>query len=152
MKLQSSHDLNTYLYELRQSLGSATDFGIERFTGIVFGRFFCITHHCDRHWNRKITAELNTAIGYVRKADNSTVITFITTKGSFRPQFLIPWILFSLLILKFLDFSAGANLIIYGLIGAIISAICDSLTQAGKDGHKSLISLLNNPQNPYENL
>ena len=152
MQIQSSHDIHTYLYELRQSLGSPTDFGIERFTGIVLGRFFCISHHCDRQRNRRITAEQNTAIGYIRKTGESTAVSFITTKGELRPQFLIPWWLFSFLILKYLDFNAGISLSIYGLIGAIVSAILDSLTQEGKDGHKSLLSLLKNPQNPYENL
>lgn len=152
MMLTSKLDKPTYLYELRKSLSSPTDFGIERFTGFVFGSFFCVTHHCSYEWNRRITSEKNTAIGFVTKNSTGTEICCINTKGELRPQFLLPWELFSILILRFLSTEAGLYLSILGLFAACISAIFDSLTEEGKAGHNNLISLLIDPKNPYENL
>ena len=45
MKIHSEHSVDAYLYELRQNFGNSTDFGVERFTGLVLGKFFCVTTH-----------------------------------------------------------------------------------------------------------
>ena len=90
MDIHSSHNADTYLYEMRQDMGSPTDFGVERFTGIMFGKFFCISHHCSYEWKNRYTCQKNTAIGIVKDNNDGCDVQFFVTHGNLRPQWLIP--------------------------------------------------------------
>lgn len=154
MIMHSPHAKDTYLYEMLQSLSSPTNFGIERFTGIVLGRFFCVTHHCSWDWERKYSCQKNTAIGIVKETKDGCDVRFFTTRGDLRPQWLVP--VYLIFILISLVFTQTLKLAWYFIgiysLAAILSAIIEPMTQPSKDGYNSLISLLKNPQNPYENL
>lgn len=164
MKFQSSHSKNAYLTELRQSFGSIFDFWDERFTGFVIGNFFCVTHHCDYEWNRRINGETNTAIGFVKKLEDGCNVHFFTVKGELRPQGMFMLICLQLLIFIFCyafdrdPISPSHIPIIAGVILAVslfvagVSAFLSWLTENGQAGYRSLLSLLLDPMNPYENL
>ena len=154
MRISSNHSADTYLYELRQNMGSSTDFGIERFTGIIWGRFFCVTHHCSFEWENRYTCQKNTAIGIVQNAANGCNVKYFTTAGQFRPQLLLPaYLIFILLDLVFVgDWVLTSRFIPILTIGTILDALIERLTSASKDGRKSLLSLLKDPQHPYNNL
>ena len=154
MNIHSSHNADTYLYEMRHGMGSSTDFGVERFTGIVFGKFFCVSHHCSYDWESRYTCQKNTAIGIVKNSKDGCDVQFFVTRGDLRPQWLIPVyaIILIVSILFTLPFRFALQCIGIFTFAAIISAIVEPHTSASKDGYKSLISLIKNPQNPYENL
>ncbi len=161
MKIHSEHSVDAYLYELRQNFGSSTDFGVERFTGLVLGKFFCVTHHCAWEWNRRITCEKNTAIGYVKKSDNGSDVRFIKTKGDLRPQILIPillicafiaWLVVTFMALEIVAFlQIFCFLYQFELLRAILTAIGSSITEEGRTGKRIIISLIKNPKDPYGN-
>lgn len=164
MRIQSSHSQDAYLTELRKSFGSSFDFWSERFTGFVIGKCFCVTHHCDNEWNRRINGETNTAVGYVKKAEDGCEVRFFTVRGELRPQGLFLLICFQILLLAFyhafeifsidpsvIPILAGAIFVI-SLLAAGISAILSWATENGQAGYRSLISLVLDPANPYDNL
>lgn len=154
MNIHSSHNADTYLYEMRHAMGSSTDFGVERFTGIVLGKFFCVSHHCSYDWESRYTCQKNTAIGIVKNNKDSCDVQFFVTRGDLRPQWLIPVYAIILFVsfLFTLPFRFALQYIGIFTFAAIISAIVEPHTSASKDGYKSLISLIKNPQNPYANL
>ena len=147
-----------YCENLKANLDSVFNFGQERFTGFVWGRFFCITHHCSHEWNRRITGEMNTVIGIVKDAEIGCKASYITLRGILRPQSLLAYTLFCCLYIllasvdKFslpevsymLPISFGIT-----LFCAVINAVQVSLTENGKAGYQLLQNLLRNPKNPY---
>ena len=166
MRIHSKHSAKTYLSELRHSLVSIFDFDFwsERFTGFIIGSFFCVTHHCDHELNRRINGETVTAIGIVKQSDDGCNVRFFTIWGEFRPQGLFMLLCFELLYVIFyftlghislntshMPIMIGAIFAI-GLLCASISALISWLTENGQAGYQSLISLLLDPANPYDNL
>ena len=154
MEILSTHNADDYLYELKENMGSSTDFGTERFTGLFLGHFFCITHYCSYEWQDRCTCQKNTAIGVVRDSVDGCTVKYFTTAGEIRPQILIP--IYLIAIITSLLFTGNLGIALY-LIGyftlaAAFTAIVEPMTQAGKDGKKSLYALLADPQNPYNNL
>ena len=154
MRMFSSHTASNYLSALRDALGSSTDFGVERFTGLVIGKYFCVTHHCAYEFNKRVRSEKNTAIGHIKKADNGSEIRFFTTKGDLRPQMLLPEFLIFFLISFLLVGNAliGFYLSILSIEVALFTALYSSITEQGKNGRQNLLSLLKNPVNPYEHI
>lgn len=166
MLIHSNHSPEDYLSELKQQLGSSFDFGNERFTGFIIGRFFCITHHCVHEWNRRITGEKNTAIGIVKPKETGCKVRFFTAPGELRPQGLLMLILVGIFaaFLAMADTSSHLSvdkselsmiacfIFVAALLAAIASAIATMLTDNGQAGYRSLISLLLDPANPYDNL
>ena len=154
MIIHSDKEVSDYIYDLKDSLGSPTDFGVERFTGLVIGRFICVTHHCSYEWEYRHTCQKNTAIGIIKQADSGCTIRFFTTKGAFRPQFLVPAFLLTALCVPIFGLPPIYALQLIGIfsVSSLLSAGVEALTTPSKDGYKSLISLLKNPENPYENL
>lgn len=154
MEILSTNTADEYLYELKENMGSSTDFGVERFTGLILGRFFCITHHCSFEWEDSCTCQKNTAIGIVRDSVEGCTVKYFTTTGELRPQILIPVYLIAIIVS--LVFAGNMGLAAYTIgcftLAAILTAIIEPMTQAGKDGKKSLHSLMADPQNPYNNL
>ena len=154
MEIQSTHRTSDYLYELRRAMGSSTDFGVERFTGVILGRFFCVTHHCSYEWEYRHTCQKNTAIGIVRDTADGSSIKYFTTTGELRPQMIIPVYLIAIIVSLVFAGHLGiaAYIISYFTLAAILNAIIEPMTQARKDGKRSLHSLIADPQNPYNNL
>lgn len=154
MYIHSSHNADTYLYEMHHAMGSSTDFGIERFTGIVLGKLFCVSHHCSYEWEYRHTCQKNTAIGIVKNNNDGCQVHFFVTRGDLRPQWLIP--IYAIILVVALVFKLPSRFVLQYIgvftLAAILSAIIEPHTSASKDGYKSLISLIKNPQNPYENL
>lgn len=154
MKILSTHNADDYLYELKENMGSSTDFGLERFTGVILGHFFCITHHCSFEWQDRCTCQKNTAIGVARDSVDGCTVKYFTTAGELRPQILIP--IYLIAIILSLVFAGNmwiaAYMIGYFTLAVILTAIIEPMTQAGKDGKKSLHALMADPQNPYNNL
>ncbi len=161
MRIETGYHQDTYLEALRENMGSHFDFSVERFTGFFFGRMFTITHHADFVWNRRITNEKNTAVGFVRKHPEGCEVCFIHVRGLLAPpQFLLYLLIGSaayLLPIPFYsDLPSGLFpvmlLVSLGITGviAVISAIAESFTEESEAGRKMLFSLLMNPENPYE--
>jgi len=151
MTIHSYHNAENYLYELRQNLGSSTDFGVERFTGIVIGRFFCITRHCSYEWEYKHTCQKNTAIGRVDASPSGCDVHYFTTAGELRPQFLIPGYLIFILISLIFTQSMQLAWHFIGVLtlAAILSALIEPMTTPSKEGKEYLLSLLADPRHPY---
>ena len=87
-----------YLHELREQLRPWTDFGQERYSGFVLGNFFCITHYSglEMHYG-KFFSSRNSAMGFVTKHGDETLVRAITTYGHFDLFCTLGWFLFALL-------------------------------------------------------
>ena len=155
MKVKSKLTRDAYLLEVRRSLSSFTDFGRERIVGFVAGNFFVITHHADFEWNRMITGEKHSAIGFVKAEDSGSRITCLRTAGALNPLSLLtlyPFALLCTLYNGFLFEATGFSMLIalvISLIAAGITAIQDSITEQGAEGRKTLTAFLTDPSNYY---
>ena len=139
-----------YLYELRQQMGSFSDFWSERFTGVFFGSFIYVTHHAGHEWNRKITNEKSRAIGVVTKHGNGCAVNVILTRG-----YLDPWwmaVFFCLFVALFAVASRGeVDPQMYKTAGIVTAVLGVSsylqcwFTEQGQRGMMELRSLLQNP-------
>lgn len=129
----------------------------ERFSGFFIGNFFCITHHAYMEWNRRITGEMNHAIGFLKETDSGCCVRFIHTTGICNPFYLLSYFLFCTLFLHFYGMLKGVELsdgigwispLISGiciLILALSSAISDSLTENGIQGANTLYYFMEDP-------
>ncbi len=94
MKIQSELSAQRYLFAMKDRMAGHLEFGNERFTGFFFGSFFSVTYHSGYEWNRRISNQKNTAIGFVRKDANGCSVSFICLKGLLAPaQFLRAFLL-----------------------------------------------------------
>ena len=139
-----------YLCELRQQLGSFTDFWSERFTGIIFGNFVYITHHAGFEWNRKITNEKNRAIGFVTKHGDGCAVNVICTRGYLELFWMIFHYLLGLPLLMLVgDGPWLPNIHVWALAFSVIMGITSYiqcwLTERGQAGMCELHSLLQDP-------
>lgn len=156
MKYTSSLSPGMYLYEMKEHMSSFTEFGIERFTGIIIGSFFSITYHSGHEFNRRVTNEKHRAIGFVRPGENGTEISCIRLAGLTNPLSLI--MLFCFCFLCFL-ISGGVEvalmpeilLLCAGMTLAVAlgTALTDSLTERGQEGSKILTAFLIDPVDYY---
>lgn len=163
MRLKSSLSRKEYLAAMKRRMGSFTDIGAERFTGIFVGSFFSVTHHAGYEYNRRITNEKNSALGFVKQTAEGSEIRFIRLKGLTTPRALFTQLLvyflaiFLLFIVEgFVDtqtlfisvvFSLGMTVFV-----ALFTAVCDSLTQKGEEGAKILLAFLIEPTDPFSYL
>ncbi len=150
-----------YLLSLKSAFSSPLDFFNERFTGICFGNFFYVIHHCDHQWDRQYNSPKNAAIGHVSATKKGCDITFITFKGLFCPsQLFLLLFIFSLIpILACLASTVALTLysmphfwlilLAIALIFAGIESLFESMTERSYEGENQLLSLLYNPSNPY---
>lgn len=150
MRIHTSLSPQRYIWELKQQMEAFTDFGMERFTGIILGRFFYITHHAGHEYNRRITNEKNRAMGFVRRRENGCEACFIRMKGHLDPISLLVMYLFSLLYYALRTHGEieaplyWVSLAVSLFVGGI-SAIQDSLTERGREGKIELLTLLRDP-------
>lgn len=156
MKYKSNLTYVSYICAMKEQMSSFTDFGIERFTGIVLGSFFSVTHHSGHEFNRKITNEKHRAIGFVRPSDDGTEIICIRLAGMTNPMSLIGIFAFGFLIfllrggieMALMPQILIANAVIT-VVAALISAFTDSITERGQEGSKILTAFLKNPTDFY---
>ena len=159
MTYHSELPVKTYLYELKSQLDSVMNFGIERFTGMVIGPFFSITHHCGYEMNRRITNEKHRAIGFVSTTENGTRIKCIRLAGMTNPLSLIGVFLFYEFLLVIMDggvlaFTAPAIIIgvVIMLFVALTTAVSHSVTERGQEGSRTLTAFLIDPVDYYSML
>ena len=156
MKYYSELSYRAYLSAMKEQMGSFTDFGCERFTGVILGRFFSITYHSGHEFNRRISNEKHRAIGFARASGEGTLVTCVRLAGMTNPASLIGMFLFSLLIFLLKGgieiISQPVVLIICGLMSAVvglITAFTDSITTRGQEGSKLVTAFLLDPTDYY---
>lgn len=156
MKVFSKLPYEVYLHEMKEHLSGFTEFGIERFTGFIVGRFFSITHHNAYEFNRKITGEKHRAIGFVRPSEGGTEVFCIRLAGMTNPLSLLGLFGFCILIcllrggpdLALMPVMLIADAVIT-LIAALVSAFASSITERGQEGSKVLTAFLIDPIDFY---
>lgn len=159
MRFESQMTSNEYVSAMKGQMGSFTDFGSERFTGIIVGRFFSVTYHSGYEFNRRITNEKHRAIGYVSPSGNGVKVNCIRLAGMTNPISLI--IMYCLgLFFSILKTDLETALMpqwllicaILTLILALFTAVTDSITEQGREGARILSAFLLDPLNFYSNL
>ena len=156
MRYRSNLPYMAYLAAMKEQMGSFTEFGMERFTGTIIGRFFSITYHSGHEFNRRITNEKHRAIGYVRPDADGTSISCIRLAGMTNPVSLLGIFCFCFLIALLrggLDLALMPQVLIVNavitVITALITAVTDSVTQRGQEGSKILTAFLVDPVDFY---
>lgn len=167
MVFESSLSRDEYLSALKEMMSAHTEFGVERFTGFFLGSRLYITHHGDYQWNRKITCHKNAALGFVKQTPTGCEIHFTLFRG-----LLCPAVAFSLFLIGYLisvalfafsgfpgEFGIRSCLLICLAIVGITLAIMlpvytlfEAMISESEDGRRMLLSLLQDPVHPYENL
>lgn len=156
MKYTSNLPCSIYLYEMKQQMGSFTEFGMERLTGTIIGSFFSVTYHSGHEFNRRVTNEKHRAIGFVRPDGNGTKVSCIRLAGMTNPlslmaifgigflSYLIGGGLELALMPEILALNAGMTLVI-----ALVTAFTDSITERGQEGSRVLTAFLIDPVEYY---
>ena len=140
-----------YKAAVRDKLENFRNLRDERYSGFFIGPLFCITHHSYWEWNRRITGEMNNAIGFLTKTDEGCRVRFIHTTGILSPFYLIAYFLLFMLVSLFYELPAGAEwaMVLIGgvatLVFAVCSAISDALTENGIRGGDTLYALMEDP-------
>ena len=160
MRVQSDSTPEGYISAMQEQMQGHFDFGQERFTGFFFGRVFTVTYHSGHEWNRRISNQKNTAVGYVRKTKSGCEVRCACLRALMAPtQFLLYYCLLLILALFSLFFSNAGDIAAFApfaliafailLVIAPISALVESFTDAGETGKRTLISFLLDPSDPY---
>ena len=145
-----------YKAAVRSRLENYRNFWDERYTGRFIGPVFYITHHSYWEWNRRVTGEMNNAIGFIKKTESGCSVHFIHTTGILNPFHLILFFLFFMIVgvFSFRDLpldkgEALGILLLISFIGliitALITAISDALTENGLRGESCLYELMMDP-------
>ena len=154
MFLHSSLTKKEYLQTLRDNMAGHFELGCERFTGFFISNCFYVTHHAGYEWNRRITNQKNAAMGYVKECADGCHIHFLRFRGALCPVVFLNWMLLATLFVLVTGTTAIEQVcLFYGcfLATAPISALFESFTQDSIEGHRSLLSLLIDPNDPYKN-
>lgn len=156
MTVDSPLSLKQYKAAVRDKLENYRHFFDERYSGRFIGPLFCITHHSYFEWNRRITGEMNHAIGFLKKTETGCRVHFVHTAGMLSPFHLFIFLLLSILVglYEFRDVPLVTTdsigiLLLVGVVAfafiALISAFCDSITENGIRGENSLYELMIDP-------
>lgn len=150
MKVHSQLPYREYLLAMKQQMDSFFAFGMERFTGIILGRFFSVTYHSGYEWNHRITNEKNRAIGFVRPRGDGTEVVCIRLSGLTNPLSLI--CLFAVFFLCG-SVSSLRDRLIFSAVATVFTAggtaITDSCTERGEEGGRVVSAFLINPSDFY---
>ncbi len=167
MRVDSALNPDRYLDAMKERMGGHFEFGRERYTGFFLGKAFSITHHSGAEWNRRITNEKNTAVGFVRETEDGCSVFFIRCKGLLSPPLFLTTfgIMFLILLVGalvqtavgtitlqvFLKAAGLCAVICFAvtLVSALCSAFAESLTQAGQEGRRILNALLLDPTDMF---
>lgn len=151
MTIHSDHPKKEYLKALKHGMDSHFQFLMERATGFFIGPLFCVTYHSGWEWNRRITNEKNTAIGFVRTKGDGCQVSFINIKGWLAPHYFIWYWLASCLMIALYgvdpELILTAALIMLPITAAVlgIDAMFQSMTERSDEGERELISILWDP-------
>ena len=170
MKIDSPLSSKEYLAGIRNNLGSYSDFGSERYTGIVLGRFFWVTYHSGYEWNRRITNEKNRAWGYVKDTNHGCRVCGFRTLGLLDPlMILLILVLYSAVAaicvylrfveefwspdeIKTLAVTMAVVVAVATAFVALYSGFVTMVTERGQMGKSYLLALLHHPDDPYNHL
>ncbi len=163
MQIESGLNKKQYLSAMKESMEGHFAIGKERFTGFFLGNAFTVTHHCGYEWNRRVTNQKHTALGFVKDTQEGCIVRCIWLPGLLAPtqflftlSYLLAAMFMALLIEGQIDrmpapaygFVALFALAVTAL-AALISAITDTVTEAGREGANSLMALLMDPSDPF---
>jgi hypothetical protein len=157
MIIRSPLSHKQYLKALKENLGHR-DFTSERFSGIVVGRLFSITHTGEYHWNRRYRPK-NNAFGYVKPLEDGCEIHCVLIPGYTSPGFILLMMLvaaFAFLISLARNPYLPANYwwviavatIVYTAIVCITTAVVTSLSDEGQESYDTLQDCLLDPTDP----
>ena len=159
MRFESQMSHADYLAAMKEQMSSFSDFGLERFTGIIIGSFFSITYHSGFVSNRRITNEKHRAIGFVAPTRSGVNVHCIRLAGMTNPLSLLSMYCFcfvvSVLVSDLQTALLPQCLSFFGTltcIMAMITAIASSITVRGREGARILSGFLLNPLNFYSNI
>lgn len=147
--LESELNQSEYLLELSRCFESPFRLWQERVCGIVIGPFFSVAHHCEHEWNRRITGEINRAWGFVRRVDGKAWVYYIRGKGMLSPLWFLILTLVMSLLLSGNDLAAPMLWLVSAVCSLVIcgiTALTDSLTDAGVMGAEEIEKILCDPK------
>lgn len=142
-----------YLHDLRCQMESWFSFGETRFTGVILGNFFYVTHHAGYEWNRRITNEKSRAIGFVTRHGEGCEVKVVFLWGYLDPVSLIWMYFLSLGLLQLKDVSSPMIHLLAAVIAVVTGAISAAqcwFTERGQESMKELLSLLHDPELLWE--
>ena len=155
MRIQSTLTPKAYRTAMKERMGSRFALFSERFTGIFIGRLFYVTHHAGYQWNRRITCQMNSAWGFIKKSDTGCEIHYHTFKSWMCPHMMLLYILLNILypLANGFDFDSWRKvpgIIIFLIICVlvlfpIIYTGLESITDESENGEKYLLGLLYDP-------
>ena len=163
MYIHSNVEKKKYLRELRYQMESWFSFGEPRFTGVILGNFFYVTHHAGHECNHRITNEKSRAFGFVTKEKNGCGVCAICTRGYLDPFSLVTLYLL-LMVTVFLMITMNTMEVInpfaipavcWGLAFSVffvgvISYVQCWFTERGQESMRELQKLLQNPVRIWE--
>lgn len=144
-----------YRAAARERFENFRNFRDERFSGFFLGSCFCICHHSYTEWNRRISGEMNNAIGFLKKTEDGCRVCFIHTTGLLNPFYMLVY--FVLFYLTFLLFWLAEGLPAELMwVPLLLSAVCmvlvalgtafsHALTENGIQGSDTLYNLMTDP-------
>ena len=153
MRILSPLDKKKYLHHLRYQMESWFAFGQTRFTGVVLGNFFYVTHHAGYEWKRRITNEKSRAIGFVTQHGDGCEVRAICLWGYLDPVSLICGYLLALGLLKIKGVNYPMDHIlaaVTSVVAGVISAVQCWFTERGQESFDELLSLLRDPEPLWE--
>lgn len=159
MVYHSSQSAQNYLQAMKQQMSGHFEFGQERFTGFLLGKFFYVTHHAGFEWNRKITNQKNAAMGFVQQEETGCSVHFVRFRGLLCPLHFLSTFLTVLPLSIILALSKGNGLSLDAMfyicvavmvVFAPVHTLIECCTKKSDIGRRTLLSLLKNPADPYE--
>lgn len=162
MIIESTLPKAAYLRALKDRMESHFTFGLERPTGFFLGPLIYVTYHSGWEWNRRITNQKNTAVGFVKTAEGGTEVHCIFLKGPLAPHLFIPlFCAVFVLCLSYTDPTVNWTpdvlipcvpiSFLLTLVCAGLSGYLESLTEKSEEGAGILRSILANPSDPFSN-
>lgn len=160
MTIRSKLTRKQWLCAMKNKMDPPLSFWGERFSGLFLRPFFRVTYHAGYEWNRRITNERNTAIGYVLESESGCTVRCIRTKGILYPSaFILYWAMFFALfcIKAFLSgfpeaptlwHAAGISFLIMAVV-APLNAFVESFTHRSEEGQCFLTAALIDPADPF---
>lgn len=150
MRLEFPIRRSEYIAALRKHMGPVSDVGRQRFTGAFWGNFFYIVHHAPWEWNRKISGERCSALGFVTAAEDGCQVRYLKFMGGSDPKSWMKFLLIFLAVLslKGWDFSMNISwplILVFTVLCVISSTVASMFTENGRLGEERLKNLLKDP-------
>lgn len=145
-----------YLSAVKSNMSSSLELGQERFTGFFLGRLFYVTYHSGYEYDRRLNNPKNAALGYVKETSTGCDVRFLTFRGAMCPLVFLPLLLCMLacsIVIGAPDNIQMSSIIalIVTVLYAPIEALIEFMNERAEEGHKTLLSMLIDPTDPYAN-